>query len=187
MPDTYLVPVLCRQLFVFTHSSASRSRSTGRPPTRCSRTISSASSGCTCPYQTASGYTTTVGPCSHWSRQPDLLMRTVAPSPASRESCCSRVCSALVPSRVQEGRGASAGRLLRQTNTWRSNGGKRKTSSVQSISYGSFQTNVGAPGASPLGTGETMTLHSRRPRPPIPPPLSTTRMPTPASSARMGV
>ena len=25
-----------------------------------------------------SGYTTTVGPCSHWSRHPDLLARTVA-------------------------------------------------------------------------------------------------------------
>ena len=60
-----------------------RSRSTGRPPTRCSATIAAASSGRTLPYQTASGYTTTVGPCSHWSRQPDLLMRTLPPSPAA--------------------------------------------------------------------------------------------------------
>ncbi len=45
----------CGQLFVFTHPSASRSRSTGRPTTRCSSTIAAASSGCTWPYQTASG------------------------------------------------------------------------------------------------------------------------------------
>jgi len=42
------------------------------------------------------------GPCSHWSRQPDLLMRTFAPSPASRASCCRRVCRSLLPSLVQE-------------------------------------------------------------------------------------
>ena len=37
----------CGQLLVFRHSSAMRSRSTGRPPTRCSATISAASSGLT--------------------------------------------------------------------------------------------------------------------------------------------
>ena len=35
----------CGQLLVFRHSSATRSRSTGRPATRCSATISAASSG----------------------------------------------------------------------------------------------------------------------------------------------
>ena len=45
----------CGQHLVLIHSSASRSRSTGRPFTRCSCTISAASSGFTWPYQTASG------------------------------------------------------------------------------------------------------------------------------------
>jgi hypothetical protein len=45
----------CGQLFVFRHPSARRSRSTGRPAIRCSATISSASSGRTPPYHTASG------------------------------------------------------------------------------------------------------------------------------------
>jgi len=55
------------------------------------------------------------GPCSHWSRQPDLLMRTLPASPASFESCCRRVCSSLLASVVQLGRGASGdGRCDRQ-------------------------------------------------------------------------
>ena len=45
----------CGQVLVFTQASGRRSRSTGRPASRCSRTISSASSGLTPPYQTASG------------------------------------------------------------------------------------------------------------------------------------
>ena len=45
----------CGQVFVFRHASAIRRRSTGRPPMRCSLTISAASSGRTLPYHTASG------------------------------------------------------------------------------------------------------------------------------------
>jgi hypothetical protein len=114
----------CGQLLVLMHSSARRSRSTGRPFTRCSCTISAASSGFTWPYHTASGYTTTVGPCSHWSRHSDLLMRTVFPNPADLASCCSCVCNSLFPSAVHEGRGAPSGRTLWQTKTWCSNTGK---------------------------------------------------------------
>jgi hypothetical protein len=110
------------------HSSARRNRSTGLPPIRCSLTISAASSGFTCPYQTASGYTTTVGPCSHWSRQPDLLIRTLPAKPASLVNCCNCVCNSLFPSAVQEGRGAPAGRELWQTKTWRSKTGKGRSS-----------------------------------------------------------
>ena len=46
------------------HSGIS-SRSTGRPPMMCCSTISSTSASVTRPYQTVSGYTTTVGPFSH--------------------------------------------------------------------------------------------------------------------------
>src|SRR6201998_4958041 len=96
----------CGQVLVLMHASASRNRSTGRPLTRCSCTISAASSGLTCPYQMASGYTTTVGPCSHWSRQRDLLMRTLVPRPAAFDSCCNCVCNSLFPSVVHDGLGA---------------------------------------------------------------------------------
>ena len=122
------------QALVFRHSGAMRSRSTGRPPTRCSSTMAGASAGRTLPYQTASGYTTTKGPCSHWSRHPDLLMRTRGPSPAALVNCCSWVCRSLVPAAVQDGRGASAGRVLWQTKTCRSKAGKRCSSSSRLLS-----------------------------------------------------
>src|ERR1035441_5580262 len=64
-----------------------------------------------------------MGPCSHWSRQPDLLMRTRPPRPAALVRCWSSVCRSLVPSEVQEGRGAPWGRVLWQTKTWRSKAG----------------------------------------------------------------
>jgi len=53
------------QLGVFKQLSAMRKRSTGVPPMMCDSMISSTSAAVTRPYQTASGYTTTVGPCSH--------------------------------------------------------------------------------------------------------------------------
>src|ERR1035437_11037129 len=65
-----------------------------------------------------------MGPCSHWSRQPDLLMRTFSPSPAALVSCCNLVYRSLVPLDVQEGRGEPSGRELWHTKTWCSNKGK---------------------------------------------------------------
>ena len=144
----------CGQLFVFRQPSATRSRSTVRPASRCSSTISAASSARTFPYQTASGYTTIIGPCSHWSRHPDLLMRTRAPSPAALARCCSSVCRSLFPSDVQDGRGAPSGRVLWQTKIWRSKAGKR-------LSFSSSP----APRLNPLPRLIPPAFHSAQPGP----------------------
>src|SRR5262245_13530458 len=59
-PSLTVPPPLCAHRSVLTHSGLRRNRSTGRPPIKCDSRISSTSSIFTNPYQTASGYTTTV-------------------------------------------------------------------------------------------------------------------------------
>src|SRR5271166_6326235 len=61
-------------------------------------------------------------------------MRTRPPSPASLANLCSSACRSLLPSRVQERRGAPSGLALWQTNTWRSNAGKACSSRFRYVS-----------------------------------------------------
>ena len=109
--------------FVFRHESGMMSLSTGLLPRMCEVTISSRSASVTPPYQTASGYTTTVGPCSHWSRHPDLFARTVLRTPCSANFFLNAFCNS--PSAVgsQQPRGCPSGRWLVQTKICFSNFG----------------------------------------------------------------
>src|SRR6476660_2581163 len=49
----------------YPHTEFGLSRSTGVPFAMCSSRIADTSASFTCAYHVASGYTTTVGPCSH--------------------------------------------------------------------------------------------------------------------------
>lgn len=73
------------------------------------------------PYQTASGYTTTVGPCSHWSRQPARLARTEVFIPRIANSLLNANCRLPSPSGSQLPRGFSGGRWFVQMKICRSN------------------------------------------------------------------
>src|SRR5258708_20672758 len=75
----------------------------------------------TFPYQTASGKMTTVGPCSHWSRQPFLLARTRDLSPRFASPALKRLCSEDVSPGLQHPLGFSGGRWLVQTKMCFSN------------------------------------------------------------------
>jgi hypothetical protein len=99
----------CGQLFVFRHSSAIRSRSTGRPPTRCSSTISAASSGLHVPVPNSLRINHHRGPVLALVQASGFVDPHLAPSPAALASCCNCVCRSLFPSAVQDGRGASSG------------------------------------------------------------------------------
>src|SRR5205814_6657103 len=94
-----------------------RSLSTILPPTTCESMISSMSSRSKYVYQTASGYTTTIGPSWQRSRQPALLMR-ISPLPA-RPSALIRsfayFCISSAPDAAQHRSGGS--RLLQQKKT----------------------------------------------------------------------
>src|SRR5712691_9689834 len=68
-----LIFSLCWQLSVLMHSSFSIIRYTGFAQIKCESVLQSGWVAHDPPYQTASGYTTILGPCSHWSRQPALL------------------------------------------------------------------------------------------------------------------
>jgi hypothetical protein len=102
--------------------SGRTSLATGFPPRICESMISSTSLTVTRPYQTASGYTTTVGPCSHCSRHPDLLARTLVPAiPRAARVCLKKACNSPFVSGSQLPRGFPKGRWLPQTNICFSN------------------------------------------------------------------
>src|SRR6476646_1355027 len=62
-----------------------------------------------------------LGPCSHWSRQPDLLARTRPFRPRSASLALSAFCNSAWPAGSQHPRGLDASRTLVQTKMWRSN------------------------------------------------------------------
>src|SRR5947207_14778221 len=62
-----------------------------------------------------------LGPCSHWSRQPDLLARTRPFSPRSASFAFRAFCNSAWPAGSQHPRGLDASRTLVQTKMWRSN------------------------------------------------------------------
>src|SRR4051794_788448 len=64
---------------------------------------------------------TILGPCSHWSRQPDLLARTRPLSPRATSLALSAFCNSAWPAGSQHPRGLDASRTLVQTKMWRSN------------------------------------------------------------------
>src|SRR5260370_12873796 len=95
---------LCWQLSVLMHSSFSISRSTSFPPIKCESMISSRSAARTPLYQTASGYTTILGPWSHWSRHPALLARKRCCSPRALSLSLNCFCSSPLPLGLQHPR-----------------------------------------------------------------------------------
>ncbi len=98
-----------------------RSRSTISPLAICRSMISVTSASFPTQYHTPSGYITTLGPYSHWSRQPALLARTIPFNPRRSTSFLKKACNLTEPKAEQHPRGSPLGRSLMQTKICREN------------------------------------------------------------------